>query len=129
MNKILIISDIHEKKQINGVVTVYNNLVKELKNLGHDVKLITLNNPVFKTISLPTYKEIKWVVNPWQVKQMIEAFKPDHIHIATEGALGFYAGVYCRKKKMLLPVPTIPKYHFTSTYAFLSSVWDGAIVI
>ena len=77
MNKILIISDIHEKKQIHGVVTVYNNLVKELKKLGNDVKLITLNNSVFKTISLPTYKEIKWVVNPWQVKHMIEAFQPD----------------------------------------------------
>lgn len=106
MNKILIISDIHEKKQIHGVVTVYNNLVKELKKLGNDVKLITLNNSVFKTISLPTYKEIKWVVNPWQIKQMIEAFQPDHIHIATEGALGLYAGFYCRKKK----------YAFTSSY-------------
>jgi glycosyltransferase involved in cell wall biosynthesis len=106
MAKILIICDIDEKRQLNGVVTVYNNLINELIKLGQDVKLISFSNSIFKTISMPTYKENKWVLNPWKMNKMIEAFKPDHIHIATESALGLYASFFCRKKK----------YAFTSAY-------------
>jgi glycosyltransferase involved in cell wall biosynthesis len=101
--KILIITDAW-KPQINGVVTTFINTIGVLKKRGHKVNVIY--PAMFKTRSLPSYKEIKIAVNPWKVGQFIERVKPDAIHIATEGPIGLFAGMYCRWKG----------YNFTTSY-------------
>lgn len=140
MSRILIVSDLDEHNQINGVVTVYTNLLKELKLLGHEVKLISLSDKRFKTISVPTYKEIKLALNPWKITQMIEEFKPHHIHIATEGSLGLFAGIYCRKRRYAftssyhtqLPIYVNIRFPFISerfVYRYLKNIHKGSKVI
>ena len=92
--RILIITDAWN--QMNGVVTTFENTIRELKNMGHEVKLITPDD--FKTVPLPTYKEIKVAINPWKVSKLIEEAAADYIHVATEGPIGLFATNYLRKR-------------------------------
>lgn len=103
MKKLLIINDNHPDL-INGVVTTFENTIKVLE--AQDIEVVVINPNDFKSIALPTYKEIKIAINPWKVFSLIDKHNPDYIHIATEGPLGLFAGMYCRKKK----------YNFTTSY-------------
>lgn len=85
--------------QVNGVVRTVEYIVKISKDLGHDVDLITSEG--LKTYPLPKYSEIK--VAPFAnkyVAKRIEDFKPDCLHIATEGPLGIAARKYCVKNNI-----------------------------
>lgn len=92
--KILIISDAWHP-QINGVVRTYEYLCKELDKMGHQTHVIGPSD--FKHhFGMPGYPEIRMALLPSRaLRRMIEAFSPDHIHIATEGALGWAARKYC----------------------------------
>ncbi len=94
--KILIISDAW-RPQINGVVRTYEHLAEELPKLGHTVKIIgPADFP--RNIPTPGYPEIKLTLAPYKkLKAIIEGFKPDRIHIATEGPLGWAGRKYCIK--------------------------------
>ena len=94
--KILLVTDAW-KPQVNGVVTTLENLVRKL-SLNHDVKIIEPNN--FVSVPIPFYKEIKLSLNVFKIKKIINDFRPDLIHIATEGPLGLYARKVCLMKKI-----------------------------
>ncbi len=80
--------------QVNGVVRTLRQLGKELERLGHTVMYITPD--MFRTIPLPTYKEIRIAIGAKRrVAKLLDEFKPDAIHIATEGPLGLAARRYC----------------------------------
>lgn len=50
---------------------------------------------------MPFYPEIKLVIRPYRrLKRIIKDTKPDRIHIATEGPLGWAARKYCLKNKI-----------------------------
>jgi glycosyltransferase involved in cell wall biosynthesis len=51
---------------------------------------------MFKTMALPTYKEIRVAINPWKIAKLVG--KPDSIHIVTEGPLGIAAKLLCMAK-------------------------------
>ena len=95
--KILLITDAW-KPQVNGVVTTLIELVSQLEAKGCAVEVIDPSQ--FRTISCPGYKGIDLAVRPYRalsqrLKQRRE--KPDYIHIATEGPLGWAARRYCIK--------------------------------
>lgn len=72
---------------------------------GHGVEMITPDQ--FKTIPCPTYPEIRLAVLPsGKAAQMIEALKPEAIHISTEGPLGQAVRKHCIRKG----------YPFTTAY-------------
>ena len=49
---------------------------------------------------MPTYPEVRLALASWgAVARRIEATRPDHIHIATEGPIGFAARHYCKANK------------------------------
>lgn len=100
--RILIITDAWD--QMNGVVTTFVNTISELRSMGHDVKVISPDD--FRTVPLPTYKEIKVAINPWKVGKLIEGAQADYIHVATEGPIGLFAAMYLRDKG----------YSFTTSY-------------
>jgi glycosyltransferase involved in cell wall biosynthesis len=61
----------------------------------------------FRTIPCPTYPDIRLAVDaPRKLPRLIEAYRPDAIHISTEGPLGFVARRHCRRKG----------YAFTTAY-------------
>jgi glycosyltransferase involved in cell wall biosynthesis len=82
--------------QVNGVVTALLNTIAGLRRHGHIVEVITPEG--FRTIPTPSYPEIPLALFPWrQVVRRIEAFRPDIIHVATEGPIGGAARKYCVK--------------------------------
>lgn len=103
--RICIISDTWN--EINGVCTTLKNTVKELVSMQHTVLVIEPSQ--FKTIKAPKYPEVKLSWNIWKVGRMIRDFKPDAIHIATEGPLGFAARWYCKVERRSIPHNT--SYH------------------
>ena len=93
--KILIVTDAWYP-QVNGVVRTLDETSKQIKKLGHEVKLITPEG--FFTIPCPTYPEIKLSLFPGaKVSSMIRDFNPDCLHISTEGPLGLAARGYASR--------------------------------
>ena len=86
--RILIVSDARAP-QVNGVVTSLAALVGELRGLGHQVKLLSPAD--FRVVPCPTYPEIPLVWDLWRVGAAIRDFRPDCVHLATEGPLGWAA--------------------------------------
>lgn len=102
--RILIVTDAWSP-QINGVVTTLTGLVTQLKLQGHDVHIAEPS--MFKTFPMAVYPEIRLARNPWKLKKVIKDYRPQQMHIATEGPLGVYARIYCAKHK----IPYTTSYH------------------
>ena len=95
--KIMIVTDAWEP-QVNGVVRTMKNTRAELEAMGHTVDYIT---PLeFKTVPCPTYPDISLSLFPFkQVRQRLDAFDPDALHISTEGPLGLAARRWAMQNK------------------------------
>lgn len=88
-HRILIVSDAWQP-QVNGVVRTLMTVTAELRAMGHRVEVIGPDR--FRTVRCPTYPDISLAVLPGRrLIRMIEAFRPDALHIATEGPLGLAA--------------------------------------
>ncbi|RFB06468.1 glycosyltransferase family 4 protein [Parvularcula marina] len=95
--KIVIATDAW-KPQLNGVVTTLDTLGRILTKFGNEVLYITPQD--FHSLPMPTYPEIRLSLFPnRKVAAMINKFKPDAIHIATEGPIGRAARRFCRRRK------------------------------
>lgn len=92
--RILIVSDAW-LPQVNGVVRTLQETAKALTAAnGYEIRFITPDQ--FHSLPLPSYPEIRMALFPGRrVRKVIEDFKPDAIHIATEGTLGHAARRYC----------------------------------
>lgn len=103
--KIALITDAW-RPQINGVVTTLVELVAQLRDAGHTVEVI--HPGLFRTRPCPGYAGIDLAVRPYAgVKQRLDAFVPEAIHIATEGPLGWAARRYCLRRQW----PFTTAYH------------------
>ncbi|MBV8568871.1 MAG: glycosyltransferase family 1 protein [Methylobacteriaceae bacterium] len=92
--------------QVNGVVHTLQATAAAARPLGAEVHFLTPAG--FRSFGLPTYRDIRLAIAPAAaVAQRIEEIAPDHIHIATEGPLGFAARRYCRR----LGRPFTTSYH------------------
>ncbi len=125
--RILIVTDAWSP-QINGVVNTLQRTVRELGEMGHDVKVIEPN--LFTTFPCPTYPEIRLAWSPRRlIDQTLRDFEPDAVHIATEGPLGWTARAICWDWK----VPFTTSYH-TQFPEYISArfpvpLWSGYAVI
>lgn len=83
--------------QVNGVVTTLVELVRELEKLGHGVEVI--HPGLFNTRPCPGYAGIELAIRPKALLgEKLDALRPDAIHVATEGPLGWAARGYCVKR-------------------------------
>ncbi len=102
---ILIITDAWYP-QVNGVVRTLSKVREELEDMGHTVAVIGPDQ--FRTVPLPSYPEIRVAVFAGRrLPRLIDAIKPDAIHIATEGPLGHAARRYCLRRNR----PFTTAYH------------------
>lgn len=84
--------------QVNGVVRTLASVTAELRGLGHEVELVAPDR--FRSIPCPTYPEIRLALaGPRQVGRLLAQFRPDAIHIATEGPLGWAARHWCLRRE------------------------------
>jgi len=92
--------------QVNGVVQTYQRLNDALLKLGHDVGVMTPNG--YHSVAMPTYSEIRLAfVRAREARRKIDAFEPDHIHVATEGPIGLAARRVCLRQD----IPFTTSYH------------------
>ncbi len=92
--------------QVNGVVRTLTTTVAHLEARGHVVQTITPDR--FLSVPCPTYPEIRLALTtPYRVGALIAGFRPEAVHIATEGPLGWLARGWCRKRG----VPFTTSFH------------------
>ncbi len=97
--KILIATDAWHP-QINGVVRSLQQMSAQMIKMGIKVHFITPE--LFTTFPLPTYPEIRLsFVSQKSIARHVAEFEPDHIHIATEGPIGFQTRRYCMKTRRI----------------------------
>ncbi len=85
--------------QVNGVLATYRRLAEELPALGSQLTFLTPEH--FGTVAMPWYREIRLAVpNRRKAAAIIDANNADHIHIATEGPVGWMARNYCRRRNL-----------------------------
>jgi len=95
-SRITIVTDAWEP-QVNGVVSTLRRTAACLREFGCAVE--TLTPTTFRTVACPTYPEIRLSLLPGRgVQQMLDNFRPDAVHIATEGPLGMAARRYLRRR-------------------------------
>jgi glycosyltransferase involved in cell wall biosynthesis len=95
MSRILIATDAWHA-QVSGVVRTLDTTAGVLRRWGHEVEVIEPTHyPSFPT---PFYPEIPVCYpRPGRVYQRVLKFRPDHVHISTEGMLGLLVRRFCRK--------------------------------
>ena len=85
--------------QVNGVVRTLTSLERSARKLGVDITFLSPEG--FRTFPLPTYPDLRLAIpNGSEIARRIEAARPDAIHIATEGPIGFSVRAYCLRRSM-----------------------------
>jgi glycosyltransferase involved in cell wall biosynthesis len=82
--------------QVNGVVRTLNALIAELRTMGHEISVI---NPEGRpSWPMPLYREISLTgMTVEEALDEISRVRPDAIHIATEGPIGWTVRRACLK--------------------------------
>ncbi|OPJ65381.1 glycosyltransferase family 4 protein [Clostridium chromiireducens] len=132
--KILITTDTYSP-MINGIVTSVNNLYKELKNKGHEVRILTLSHTgeekvekdvyYLRSIKIRIYPEariINFLLHNKLIKKIID-WGPDTIHSQTEFSMMIVSKYISRK----LNIPHIHTYH-TMYEHYLNYLFRGRII-
>lgn len=93
--KILMVTDAWHP-QVNGVVRTLTATMQELEKLGYAVQVIAPGQEGSLTLAVPFYREIRLeVLSSERVAKILDEFRPDYIHIATEGPLGLAVRQLC----------------------------------
>lgn len=80
--------------QVNGVVRSIAATVGELERRGQRTELVTPQQ--FLTAPMPGYASIRLAMMPrFGVRRRLDAYRPDIVHIATEGPIGWAARNWC----------------------------------
>ncbi len=84
--------------QVNGVVRTLATVADELRAMGNTVDVIGPDR--FRTIAAPTEPSVRLALFPGRrLRRLIDDFRPDAIHIATEGPLGYAARRLCLARR------------------------------
>ena len=83
--------------QVNGVVRTLTSLAASARRLG--VEIVFLTPEGFASVPVPTYPGLRCALpGPGAIARRIEQVRPDAIHIATEGPIGYSVRRYCGKR-------------------------------
>jgi glycosyltransferase involved in cell wall biosynthesis len=94
------------RPQVNGVVRTYERLGEEAAKLGAEIDFVTPAE--FYTLPAPTYPEIRLAMPGFgHVRRRFAEVRPDAVHIATEGPVGWMARWHCLSKR----IPFTTSFH------------------
>lgn len=92
--------------QVNGVVRTMSRVIAELTGLGHEIAVFGPER--FLNAACPTYPEIRLAIVPGRrLGELLEHFRPQAIHVSTEGPIGLAA----RRYALTLRRPFTTAYH------------------
>ena len=116
--RIALVSDTYTP-QVNGVTTVLRRIVSAVHSAGHDAVVVAPEYPDKQTdtradelrvpsMAFPPYPAIRLSL-PAQgrVAHFLDGFRPDLVHVATEGPLGLVGRRFALKRAL----PLITSYH------------------
>jgi glycosyltransferase involved in cell wall biosynthesis len=93
--KVLVATDAWHP-QVNGVVRTLGSLARAAGKLGVAIEFLSPEG--FPSFQLPTYPGLRLAIPSRRgIAARIEAARPDAIHLATEGPIGFAVRAYCRR--------------------------------
>ena len=84
--------------QTNGVVRTLVRLVRDLEAQGTEVLVVSPD--AYRTLPMPFDPDYRLAWNPWRAIPRIQEFRPDAIHISTEGPLGIWANLWLRRRRL-----------------------------
>lgn len=84
------------RPQVNGVVATLEQMTRAAAEFGAEFEFLTPQG--MWTIPAPTYPSIRLALTtPASIRRRIEEARPDHVHIVTEGPIGWLARSACLK--------------------------------
>ncbi|NCC21122.1 MAG: glycosyltransferase family 1 protein [Alphaproteobacteria bacterium] len=91
---------INEATNICGVRDHYENIIRRLRNHGHEIREITPDDIPLK-FRAPGQPDVMLAFdfNAKMAGRIIESFNPHHVHIATEGPLGWSTLFWARSRR------------------------------
>jgi glycosyltransferase involved in cell wall biosynthesis len=117
--KIVLVTDAW-RPQINGVVVCIEALIPILSERGYDVEV--LHPGKYFSVPMPLYTEIRLAFFARKkIRAELDASRADHIHLMTEGPLGWYARNWCVKNG----IPFTTSYH--TQFALYAGAWLGPV--
>jgi glycosyltransferase involved in cell wall biosynthesis len=91
--KVLVATDAW-RPQVNGVVRTLGSLARAAGKLGVDIEFLSPDG--FWTFPVPTYPGLRLALpSRKKIAERIEAARPDAIHLATEGPIGYAVRAHC----------------------------------
>src|SRR5271170_8179756 len=85
------------RPQVNGVVRTLNSLARAAAKLGVTIEFLSPEG--FSSFPVPTYPGLRLALpSRRRIAERIAAARPDAIHVATEGPIGFAVRSYCRRR-------------------------------
>ena len=95
--RLALITDAWEP-QTNGVVSTLRHTCRELEARGVEVLRVTPQG--FPSVPCPSYPELRLSMPPrGHLDRLLGDFRPDALHIATEGTLGLAARAWCLRNR------------------------------
>lgn len=96
MTRILIVTDAWHP-QVSGVVRTVEHTAHVLREWGYAVEILEPTG--LPQVAVPFYPEIPFCyMRPGRVYERVRKFRPDSVHISTEGPLGFWVRRFCRQR-------------------------------
>lgn len=90
--RILVVSDV-QKPTINGLVRVLAALSKGVRERGHELFVISPN--LVPTLPIPPFPDVRLgMATPGHVGRLIAAYRPDVLHICSEGPMALSARLW-----------------------------------
>jgi glycosyltransferase involved in cell wall biosynthesis len=94
--RVVIVTDAW-RPQVNGVVRTLERVMQEMEALGEGVEVIGPDR--FRNFPMPGYGDIRLALRPRPaLTAMLDAARPEALHIATEGPLGLAARAICKER-------------------------------
>ncbi|HEY8565653.1 MAG TPA: glycosyltransferase family 1 protein [Beijerinckiaceae bacterium] len=94
------------RPQINGVVRSLEHLAQEAPGFGAEILFLTPDQ--YRSVPMPSYGEIRLsLVTPGMAARAMDRLAPSHVHIATEGPVGFAVRAACLRRAQ----PFTTSYH------------------
>lgn len=114
--------------QVNGVVRTLQSMSAAARGLGVSVDFLTPDG--FRTVPIPTYPDLRVALpNMREIARRIEAAKPDAVHIATEGPIGYFVRRYCLKHGMAFNTSYTTKFpEYISARVPVPEDWSYAVL-
>ncbi|RDI60856.1 glycosyltransferase involved in cell wall biosynthesis [Microvirga subterranea] len=123
MMRLLIATDAW-RPQINGVVRSLEYMAAEASHFGAEVTILSPDR--FPSMPMPGYPEIRLALaRPGPVARIVDQVKPTHVHIATEGPIGFAVRAACRRRRMAFTTSYHTRFpEYLSARAPIPQAWS-----